>query len=186
MKQVILPAVLALVCFAASLVGTYAVVPKPAPEDAAADSLAVAEAEAKPRSTIRNADAPAVFDAALQDSLSVLRRELDDARRELETAGTPPVDRQAEAQALSGTLSKLEDAELRAILTRLDLEVVEMLYAASSARNRTRLLQALPSDRAARFVRYLTTGSAGDDAPAPVAESPVSEAAPATPTETQG
>lgn len=186
MKQVILPAVLALVCFVASLAGTYAVVPKPAPEPDAADSLAVAEAESTPRTTIRNPNAPAVFDAALQDSLSVLRRELDDARRALETADGPPVDRQAEAQALSGTLSKLEDAELRAILQRLDLEVVEMLYAASSARNRTRLLQALPSDRAARFVRYLTTGSAGADVPASIAESPVSEATPAAPMETEG
>jgi hypothetical protein len=184
MKQVILPAILALVCFVASLAGTYAFVPKPAPNTVDADSLAVAEAG--PRTTIRNADPPAVLDVALQDSLSILRTELDAARRELESAGAPPVDRQAEAQALSGTLSKLEDAELRAILQRLDLDVVEMLYAASSARNRTRLLQALPSDRAARFVRYLTTGSAGADAPAPVSESPVSEAPAAAPTETQG
>ena len=186
MKQVILPALLAVVCFVASLAGTYAFVPKPAP-DAAADSLAMAEPA--PHTTVMSADPPAVFDAALQDSLAVLRRELDAARRELESAGSPPVDRQAEAQALSGTLSKLEDAELRAILQRLDLEVVEMLYAASSARNRTRLLQALPSDRAARFVRYLTTGSAGADAPepTPVPTAPVTEAAASsTPSEAQG
>lgn len=181
MKQVILPAVLALVCFVSSLAGTYAFVPKPTP-DPVTDSLAVAEPE--PSTIVMSAEPPAVFDAALQDSLAVLRRELDAAHRALETADAPPVDRQAEAQALSGTLSKLEDAELRAILQRLDLDVVEMLYAASSARNRTRLLQALPSDRAARFVRYLTTGSAGADAP--VAERPVSETAPATLAETQG
>lgn len=179
MKHVLLPAIVALVCFVASLAGTYAVVPKPAAD--AVDSLAVADPAPLPSApdTLRSAaPRPMPFDVALRDSLTLLRRELDAAQRELAATSARHADRRAEAQALSGTLSKMEDDELAAILQRLDLEVVEMLYAGSSARNRTRLLQALSAERAARFVRYLTMGTDGTTSARP-------EAAPAS-TEAQG
>jgi len=165
MKHVLLPAIVALVCFVASLAGTYAVVPKPSP--GAADSLAVSVTSevAAPDTLHARPPRPMPFDVALRDSLMLLRRKLDTAQRKLADVTARQADRRAEAQALSGTLSKMEDDELSAILQRLDLGVVEMLYAGSSARNRTRLLQALSAERAARFVRYLTMGRSGTAVP---------------------
>jgi hypothetical protein len=55
-------------------------------------------------------------------------------------------------------LGKLEDKQLGNILAGLDLGVVEQLYAEVSGRDRSRLLQNLPPDRAARFVKMLISG----------------------------
>ncbi|NNF58193.1 MAG: hypothetical protein HKN04_08115, partial [Rhodothermaceae bacterium] len=91
---------------------------------------------------------------ATTDSLRLLREQLAQAQAQipellarldaLEQAAEAQVDRQARAQALSATLSRLEDTELRALLSRLDSDVLADLYAEASARNRTKLLQALP------------------------------------------
>lgn len=67
---------------------------------------------------------------------------------------------QADAAELSKSLSKLEDRQLAGILTDLDLNVVEMIYLQASGRDRPRLLQNLPPDRAARFVKTLVKAPA--------------------------
>ena len=61
-----------------------------------------------------------------------------------------------EARQMSGTLSKLEDRELEALLENLDDDVLESLYVEASNRNRTRLLQMMPADKAASLVNALT------------------------------
>lgn len=63
--------------------------------------------------------------------------------------------RRVEAEKLGENLAKLEDKQLTAILKDLDIRVVELLYHKASARNQTRLLQAMPPDRAAQFIRSL-------------------------------
>jgi hypothetical protein len=63
--------------------------------------------------------------------------------------------RKVEAAGLSSTLSRLEDRELQALLQQLDVRVLEILFVESSGRTRTRLLQSMPAERAARFVRNL-------------------------------
>jgi hypothetical protein len=65
---------------------------------------------------------------------------------------------QIDTAELGKSLSKLEDKQLGNILAGLDLGVVEQLYAEVSGRDRSRLLQNLPPDRAARFVKMLVSG----------------------------
>lgn len=73
-----------------------------------------------------------------------------------------------EAKQMSGTLAKLEDNELAELLKSLDADVIESLYVEASARNRTRLLQMMPPDKAASLVNTLTSPapSFAVDAPA--------------------
>ncbi len=61
-----------------------------------------------------------------------------------------------EAKQMSTTISKLEDRELAELLATLDEEVLESLYVEASARNRTRLLQMMPAEKAAVLVNALT------------------------------
>ena len=68
-------------------------------------------------------------------------------------------DKYDEARQLSGTLSKLEDNELANLLTKLEPDVIESMYVEASARNRTRLLQMLPADKAAELVQALADPS---------------------------
>ncbi|MEM8486293.1 MAG: hypothetical protein AAF564_12145 [Bacteroidota bacterium] len=78
-----------------------------------------------------------------------------------------------EAKLMSGTLAKLEDNELSALLESLETDVIESLYIEASARNRTRLLQMMPADKAASLVNTLTapgvafSATAATAAPAP-------------------
>ena len=105
---------------------------------------------------------------ATTDSLRLLREQLAQAQAQipellarldaLEQAAEAQVDRRARAQALSATLSRLEEAELRALLSRLDADVLADLYAEASARNRTKLLQALPASRGAALVERIAAG----------------------------
>lgn len=62
---------------------------------------------------------------------------------------------ESDVEALSNTLSKLEDKDLGAIVEQLDLSELRALYEQSSAKNRARLLQAMPASAAANFVRHL-------------------------------
>ncbi len=64
-----------------------------------------------------------------------------------------------EAKQMSSTISKMEDNELSALLSRLEDDVLESLYLEASARNRARLLQMLPADKAAILVDKLTDPS---------------------------
>ncbi len=72
--------------------------------------------------------------------------------------------RRLESSELGKSLTKLEDKQLGNILAGLDLDVVETLYVQASPRERSRLLQHLPPDRAARFVKTLV------NAPTPAGE----------------
>lgn len=71
---------------------------------------------------------------------------------------------------LAGTLAGLDEKELGAILTRLDIDVVRALYDRASGRNRARLLQAMPADRAAQFVQSLVRPDRPLSTVPPVAE----------------
>lgn len=62
-----------------------------------------------------------------------------------------------EARQMSGTLVKLEDGELGTLLGKLDMGVIEAIYLEATARNRTRLLQMLPADKASLLVNKLAS-----------------------------
>ncbi|MEZ4702888.1 MAG: hypothetical protein R2834_21325 [Rhodothermales bacterium] len=62
-----------------------------------------------------------------------------------------------DARQMSGTLVKLEDGELGALLSQLDMDVIEAIYLEATARNRTRLLQMLPAEKASALVNKLAT-----------------------------
>ena len=112
---------------------------------------------------------PLTFEAmtrALSDTVSTLRQRLHASEVEnqrLQEQLTSLETHVAELQVkpsinideLSQTLSKLEDRELQNLLTQFDLDLLGELYVASSGRNRVRLLQNMPSERAAQFVRNL-------------------------------
>ncbi len=87
----------------------------------------------------------------LKTDKSALLAEIEELKKRLNKLES----QQADAAELSQSLSKLDDRHLGGILTDLDLNVVEMLYLQASARDRPRLLQNLPPDRAARFVKTL-------------------------------
>ena len=106
---------------------------------------------------------------ALQDSLAAVQRQFEQLMREqkqlLEEVKSlkDQVEEQQihsdEIEELSGTLAKLEDKELAGVVERLDMGVLEALYERASARNRKRLLQAMPAEAAASFVRRLVRPS---------------------------
>ena len=82
---------------------------------------------------------------------------------------------------MSGTLAKLEDKELAGVVERLDMGVLQVLYEKASARNRKRLLQAMPPDAAAGFVRRLVQpekNTVAVTAPDTVAAMPASNSEP--------
>lgn len=60
-----------------------------------------------------------------------------------------------EAAELTKSLSTLEEQQLGSILGGLDMDVLRQLYVEASSRERSRLLQNMPADRAAQFVRTL-------------------------------
>ncbi|MEM1126005.1 MAG: hypothetical protein AAGI71_05085 [Bacteroidota bacterium] len=124
---------------------------------------------------------------ALTDSLNQLRGaiqtsndQIQELRGEVEAlvqAWVEQEERRAEASQLSGTLTKLEDEELQMVLARLNLPLLEQLYIESSNRNRTRLLQSLAPERAARVVQVLMDAVPDDAAdPLPAAAGPPTNA----------
>lgn len=81
----------------------------------------------------------------------------------------------AQAVDLSKTLTDLDMRQLRPILEQLDMKVLTRLYDEASGRNRTRLMKALPPDRAAHFVNRLVDGMrAAGPSPAPASPAPAS------------
>lgn len=86
------------------------------------------------------------------DSLRLLGEELTQRTDSLDRALTEYTATRSQAVDFAGTLTKLEDGELREILSRIDMEVIEILYNESAGRSRVRLLQAMPADMAASFV----------------------------------
>jgi hypothetical protein len=149
----------------------------------AADSLADDSAPAVPvADSLADLGAPMAVDgslpaAALQDSLVALQRRVEayEAQiRDYEAQLGERAAQRAQASDLAGTLVKLEDRELSGTLEKLDLDVLELLYEESSARNRARLLGALPPARTGAFVRRATSGNSG---PEPTAEPEPTESA---------
>lgn len=186
MRTLIFIALGTLAAFGASLVGTYFALPFVAPSVVeahrmAADSLAADSTVTSPSALVDSlgmpigvatADASTAFGAsglgpdspvvarAISDSLALLRQKV----AEYEARLAPPPEPAAPAprvaiDELAATLAKIEDRELRQVLAKLDLEVLETLYAESSGRNRARLLGALDPTRAASFIQRATTAS---------------------------
>lgn len=185
MRTVLFIVVGSSVAFLAGLAGTYFVMPVVAPDFVEAermradslarldslaqalpmaDSLTAADTLTAPDSLARPASDSLAADgsATLRDSLATLQRRIADYEAQInsyeEQARTARAQR-IQASDLAGTLVKLEDRELARILSNLDLDVLELLYAESTARNRARLLGALDAARAAAFVRRATSSS---------------------------
>lgn len=152
------------------------------------DSLIQADTVAQPAPQVDEPEpaVPPELITSLEDSLATLRDELKSSNEELRTLRQQVETiqqrweelerRRQEASQLSGTLTKLEDNELGAVLEQLDLSVLELLYVEASGRNRARLLQAMPAERAALVVRGLV--SPASDTPPPI---PADTAAATTP-----
>ena len=87
----------------------------------------------------------------MEQEKSALLTEVESLTARLQTLE----ERRVEAENLSATLAKVEDRQLGAILQSLDARALELIYLMSSSRNQARLLQALPPDRAASFIRSL-------------------------------
>lgn len=88
---------------------------------------------------------------ALEQDNAALTITIDDLEKQIISLR----ERDADVAELSKSLNKLEDRQLAGILFGLDFEIFEMLYLQASAREKSRLLQHLPPDRAARYVRML-------------------------------
>lgn len=166
-----------LMAFTLSLIGTYLAMPYIAPDivaqsqspsdSAASDSLtqrdqllALIDSLGAGRSKALFAE-QATVDllrdslATVHDSLTnvqsrtwTLRDELRALQRRVESLEAT----QAKAADISNTLTDLDVREMRAVLAPLNLEIYEALYAQTSGRDRTRLLQAMPPDKAAQLV----------------------------------
>ncbi len=102
------------------------------------------------------------------EETSKMKQVIDELNERLEAIEAKRV----EARNLSSTLPKLDIGELSPILQNLELSVVEMVYTEATARNRTKILQALSSERAARFVRHLMTNDPDTPPPALPSEEP--------------
>lgn len=205
-----IPIVIALsvVGFLLGLTAVYMVLPKvdpaAAPDGMAADSLAVADsltaadllARALPEAAVDSLINLALPDFGT-DSLGMLREQLAMAQTQipallgrlddLERALAGQAERRVRAQELSGTLGRLDDGELRALLGRLDADVLADVYTEASPRNRTKLLQALPASRGASLVERIAAGDRRaipldtpppPPSPAPVAAEPEVEVTP--------
>jgi hypothetical protein len=205
MRTLLIIALGTLAAFGASLVGTYFALPLVAPDvveahRAAADSLAADGIVAAPSALVDSlgmpigvgADSSAALGAsglgtdstaaarALSDSLVVLRQKVAEYEARLASPPAPvaPAPRLA-VDELAATIVKIEDRELRQVLDRLDLDVLETLYAESSGRNRARLLGALDPARAAVFIQRATSASTPAER-APASAPPSADGAGAT------
>ena len=94
--------------------------------------------------------------ASLDRERSELLTRLGNLERELEEVQT----RRSDASELSATLTRLEEIELQNILSLVDERTLAQLYHEATGRNKTRILSALPSDRAARLVQSMMASNA--------------------------
>lgn len=90
----------------------------------------------------------------LQGENAVLAAEIERLENRLDDV----VSQQVDAAEIGKSLGKLEDKQLGSILAELDLNIVELLYLQVSQREQSRLLQNMPPERAARFVKMLVSG----------------------------
>ena len=179
MRTVLFIAFGTLAAFVAGLAGTYFVLPMVAPDVVealqadslaadgpaadllAGDGFAVADslfaADALPLDSTGAAPSDTSF--ASGDSLEALRRQIAEYEAQI-SAFEARIDaaqaRRAQASELASTLIKLEDRELSRVLDQLDFDVLEILYAEASARDRARMLGALDPTRTAVFIRRAT------------------------------
>ena len=72
--------------------------------------------------------------------------------------------RQQQVTELAKTLSMLDLRELEPIMQRISMRTLKQLYTTATGRSRQKILQAMPSERAARFVDQVI---AGEPAPSP-------------------
>jgi len=176
MKKSLMVIGVGLLAFTVSLIGSYFAMPYIAPDVVAqsqpADSLASDSLDQRAKlmaliDSLNSGDPKALFAQQasvnqLRDSLttvhdslssvqsrtSTLQAQLDELQQRVSSLEST----QAKAADISNTLTDLDLREMRAVLAPLNLNVYESLYAQTSGRNRTRLLQALPPDKAARLV----------------------------------
>ncbi len=176
---------LALILFAAGAAGTYFLMPALAPEDVIVarryqDSIR-AVLDSANTSVRAAALTPDTLRSPIADVLEQVRDDPDEPRANAQQAAETPTqsasvaiaagDAEAEAaeaeriageqaqteraREIAGVLTKLEDAELRAIVAHLDPDILQSVYQQASARGKTKLLQAIPPEQAALFVRAL-------------------------------
>lgn len=87
----------------------------------------------------------------LADKSQTLEGDLQKLRSQLQSLQAT----RTKAADIAKTLTKLEDEELEAVLSKLDMQTYEILYTEATGRNRTRLLRALPPQEAARLVNRM-------------------------------
>lgn len=95
---------------------------------------------------------------ALTERLVVAEAAADSLRDRLAQQSALADEARSDAGELATTLTKMEDAELEAVVQRLDGRSFVQLYEAASARNQVRLLGALTSEQAASFIRHQLPG----------------------------
>lgn len=169
--------VVTLVAFAAGLFGIKMVLPQPAEageaEGAVAEADTLTAAQALEEATDQPVDSLVslpIPDAPVgeverlkeqltlaQDQIPVLLERLDQLEQEL----TARQDRYERAKALAGSIGRLEDDELRALLVQLDGGILAEIYIQASPRNRTKLLQVLPAKAGADLVERIAYGTGG-------------------------
>lgn len=87
----------------------------------------------------------------LASTSQTLERDVQELRDQVEALQA----KRTKAADLAKTLTRLEDEELQAVLGELKMETHAILYEEATGRNRTRILQALPPDQAARLVNRM-------------------------------
>ena len=186
MKKILLPLIVSLVFFVAGLIGTFMAMPIINPDlveetQNRLDSLALTQDSTFMivNDSLVSAHIDSLTEAAnsmepmitrmefLQDSIKALHESMSSGQMlqtemvsRLETLESRLLtldEKYAQARAMSGTIVKLEDAELSELLNELSLDVLEAIYIEATARNRSRLLQMLPADKAAYIVSKLAS-----------------------------
>lgn len=177
MKKSLLIIGVGVLAFSLSLIGTYLAMPYIAPglvaqstaptDSTAPDSLTQRDQLIALIDSLESGQSDALFAeqatvnrlrdslTTVHDSLSnvqsrtwTLRDQLQELQRRVESLEAT----QAKAADISQTLTDLDIREMRAVLAPLNLPVYEALYAQTTGRDRTRLLQAMPPDKAAQLV----------------------------------
>jgi chromosome segregation ATPase len=177
MKKSLMIIGVGLVAFSLSLAGTYFAMPYIAPDIVAqsqsgSDSLASDSLDQRAKlmaliDSLDSGDPNALFAEQtavnrLRDSLTTVHDSLYSVRsrtstlqaqlNELQRRVSSLESTQAKAADISETLTDLDMREMRAVLAPLNLDIYESLYAQTAGRDRTRLLQAMPPDKAAQLV----------------------------------
>lgn len=186
MNKSVLAIVVSIVFFVVGLAATYFAMPMIAPQmvdevQHRLDSLAAVESnmlamdslngESMTLDSLMAMDSLTSSDllSGMRDSLSQLMGTLDMERQQkdtllmriqnMEQRWIELSAKYAEAGQMSNTITKMEDKELADLLAKLDDDVLESMYIEASARNRARLLQMLPAEKAANLVNRLTDPS---------------------------